>query len=148
MKNLRHLMHGFVRVLCVAALAGVAPAVLAQSYNYVSPADLKQSLEAGEKPFLLDIQVEQDFARHHLPGAMPTYAYPAKSEQETAKLKPAIDKILAGNKDVVIICPGGGQGAKNAYNFLTQQGVAEKRIRILENGQGGWPYPELLSKAK
>ena len=126
----------------------VAQAVFAQSFNYIKPADLKQRLESGEQPFLLDIQVENEYSQHHLPGTVPTYAYPAQSSEERGKIKPAVAKILATNKDVVIICPGGGRGAENAYNFLKEQGVPEKRMLILERGQGGWPYPEMLSKAK
>lgn len=41
-----------------------------------------------------------------------------------------------------------GAGAENAYSYLKEQGVPEKRMRILEKGQNGWPYPEMLEKAK
>ncbi len=125
-----------------------AQGVFAQSFNYITPADLKQRLQSAEQPFLLDIQVEKEYVQHHLPGAVPTYAYPVKSDGERAALKPAVANILATNKDVVIICPGGGQGAKNAFTFLKKQGVPQKRMRILEKGQRGWPYPELLSSAR
>jgi rhodanese-related sulfurtransferase len=122
--------------------------VLAESFNYMTPAELKQRLESGNPPFMVDIQVEKEYARHHLPGTFPTYAYPARSEEEREKLKPAVGQILATKQDVVIICPAGGQGAKNAYRFLKEQGVPESRMRILEKGQGGWPYPEMLSTTK
>lgn len=121
-----------------------APLVLAQTFNYITPADLKKRLESGDKPLLLDIQVEPEYAKHHLPGALPTYAYPAKTDAERAKLKPALSKILASKEEVVIVCPGGGSGAKNTYDFLKSQGVPESRMRILEKGQNGWPYQELV----
>jgi thiosulfate/3-mercaptopyruvate sulfurtransferase len=117
----------------------------AQTFNMISPADLKKRLESGDKPMLLDIQVEADYAKHHLPGAVPTYAYPAKSDEERARLKPAIGKILASKDDVVIVCPAGGGGARNTYDFLKSQGVPESRMRILEKGQKGWPYAEMVT---
>ena len=136
---------GRLRLLCVAGAWLVAtPLVLAQAFNYISPAELKKRLESGDKPLLLDIQVEPEYAKHHLPGALPTYAYPAKTEEERAKLKPALSKILASKEEIVIVCPGGGSGAKNTYDFLKSQGVAESRMRILEKGQNGWPYQELV----
>ena len=117
----------------------------AQSFNMITPAELKKRLESGDKPMLLDIQVEADYARHHLPGALPTYAYPAKSDEERARLKPAISRILSSQDDVVIVCPAGGGGARNTYEFLKSQGVPESRMRILEKGQRGWPYAEMVT---
>jgi rhodanese-related sulfurtransferase len=134
--------------LAALVLLVAAPGAVGQSFNYMTPAELKQRLESGTPPFLLDIQVEKEYAQHHLPGTFPTYAYPARSDEEREKLKPAVGKILAGRQDVVIICPAGGQGAKNAYSFLREQGVPESRMRILEKGQRGWPYPEMLSAPK
>jgi rhodanese-related sulfurtransferase len=140
MNRSRHL--GIV-VTLVVLLA--TPCAFAQSFNYMTPAELKQRLESGNPPFLLDIQVEQEYAQHHLPGTFPTYAYPARSDEERQRLKPALGKIMTTSQDVVIICPAGGQGARNAYRYLKEQGVPESRMRILEHGQGGWPYPELLA---
>lgn len=128
-----------ITLLVTAGWAG------AQTFNTISPAELKKRLESGDKPMLLDIQVEADFAKHHLPGAVPTYAYPAKSDDERARLKPAISQILAGKDDVVIVCPAGGGGARNTYEFLKSQGVPESRLRILEKGQKGWPYAEMVT---
>lgn len=134
--------------LFAVVLLCVAPWVSAQSYNYITPAELKQRLESPDKPYLVDIQVEKEYAEHHLPGSVPTFAYPAKSDDERAKLKPVVAKILASNQDVVIVCPAGGQGAKNTWSYLKEQGVPENRMRILEKGQRGWPYPEMVRKAK
>lgn len=136
------------QLFAAAACWLAAPLVLAQSQNMITPADLKKRLESGDKPMLVDIQPEADFAKHHLPGAMATFAYPAKSDDERAKLKPALARILASKDDVVIVCPAGGGGAKNTYEFLKSQGVPESRLRILEKGQRGWPYPELVKQGQ
>jgi rhodanese-related sulfurtransferase len=120
----------------------------AQSFNMITPAELKKRLESGSKPMLVDIQPEADYAQHHLPGALPTYAYPAKSEAERSKLLPTVRQILAGKDDVVIVCPAGGGGARNTYEFLKSQGVPESRMRILEKGQKGWPYAEMVTRSQ
>jgi rhodanese-related sulfurtransferase len=132
----------------VAALFLAAPFAMAQDYQYISPAELKQRLQSADKPLLIDIQVEGDYAKHHLPGAVATYAYPAKTSAEQAKLAPLVETIKAAKGDVVIVCPGGGSGAKNTVDFLKSQGVAESKLRILEKGQKGWPYAELVQSSK
>lgn len=139
---------GATRAFASLALLCAAQWAVAQSFNHISPDDLKRRLQSGDKPILLDIQVEKEYAQHHLPGAVPTYAYPAKSDEERAKLKPALAKILAAKEEVVIVCPGGGSGARNTYTFLKEQGVPESRLRILEKGQKGWPFPEMVTTAK
>lgn len=138
----------WARAFATAALLVAMPLALAQSYNCISPAELKQRLESSDKPMLLDIQIEKDCAQHHLAGAVPTYAHPAQTDDERAKLKPAVCEILSSKDEVVIVCPAGGSGAKNTYDFLKAQGVPESRIRILEKGQEGWPYPELVTQNK
>lgn len=129
-------------------LALAMPLAIAQQYNYIAPTELKQQLQSGAKPILLDIQVEADYAKHHLPGAVPTYAYPAKTDAERAKLQPTVSQIMASKEDVIIVCPGGGSGAKNTVDYLKAQGVPESRMKILEKGQKGWPFPELVTTGK
>ena len=132
--------------LAAAALLVAAPA-FAQSYNYIKPAELKARLQSpASKPLLIDIQVENEFARAHLPGAVATHAYPARSEAERARLKPVLSRILDSKEDVVIVCPGGGSGAKNTVDYLLSQGVPAGKLKILEKGQNGWPYPELVTQ--
>lgn len=101
---------GFLRICAALILAFAAQWASADtdSFNYISPADLKKELEAGARPMLVDIQVEKEYAKHHLPNTLATYAYPAKSDAERARIKPFVERILASNKEVVIVCPGGG----------------------------------------
>jgi rhodanese-related sulfurtransferase len=105
-------------------------------------------LQSPTKPLLIDIQVEPEFAAHHLPGAVPTLAYPAKTAAERAKLVPIVETIKASQGDVVIMCPGGGTGAKNTVDFLRSQGIPESRLKILEKGRNGWPFPDVVVKGK
>ncbi len=117
----------------------------AGSYQYIQPTQLKLKL-AGPPLQLLDIQVEQEFNQQHIQGALATYAYPVKSASDRTKLDATIAQLQQTEDAVVIICPGGGGGAKRAHDYLLEQGIAKERLFILEKGQQGWPYPELLAQ--
>ncbi|WP_320170514.1 rhodanese-like domain-containing protein [Maridesulfovibrio sp.] len=130
-------------MLLMALTASVA---LAGDFNYISPADMKAKMEQGEPMLIVDIQVADEFAQHHLKGAVKTTAYPVKSDEDKAKLQDVLGKAKKDNLPVVIICPRGKGGAKRAYDYMKENGVDEGRLLILEDGQQGWPYPELLAK--
>ncbi len=134
-------------LLFLAFMAAFVSQAFAGGYNYLSPSLAKQKMEANEALFLLDIQVENEFFAHHLPGAIGTYAYPVKSPQDKAKLDAALGNIKDQNTPILIICPRGGGGAKRTYDYLIEQGISEGQLLILEKGQQGWPYPELVDRA-
>ncbi len=115
----------------------------ASDYNYISPETLQSNIENNGQMLIVDIQVEDEFSQHHIKGSMPTYAYPAKSESDTAKLDIAFQKQKETDEPLVIVCPRGAGGAKRSYDYLRQKGVAEDKLLILEKGMGGWPYSEL-----
>ncbi|MCK8825076.1 rhodanese-like domain-containing protein [Fuchsiella alkaliacetigena] len=114
-------------------------------YQYYSAEELKDSLEGGESLILLDIQVEEEFEEHHIEGAIPTYAYPAQSEEDLAKLDSVLPDLESSQDPIIVICPGGGGGATGTIDYLVEQGIAADRMYILEDGQSAWPYPELLA---
>lgn len=118
----------------------------AGSYQYLSPADVKQKITDQAPMLLVDIQVEAEFNKHHLVGALESNAYPVKSDADRQKLNSVMAQVLPSVDPVVIVCPRGGGGAKRAYDYLLSQGVATERLFILEKGQDGWPYPDLLEK--
>jgi rhodanese-related sulfurtransferase len=89
---------------------------------------------------LIDIQPAEQFAKGHISGSIETNAYPTKTEEEKVRLEKGMPKIAASSDEVIIVCPKGGGGAKNAYDFYKSKGVSEKRLLILENGISGWPY--------
>ena len=94
---------------------------------------------------LLDIQVEEEWEAHHIKGAIPTHAYPVKTDEEKAKLDVVIDD-LQGDQPIIVICPGGGGAATRTIEYLETKGIAPERLFILENGQSKWPYEDLLEK--
>ena len=110
-----------------------------ESYNYISPAELKERLDAGEVEqgslVVFSTQTEEEWESGHLPQAIPTFARPLETDEDYAKLEPIKDKIKDTDADVVIICPRGGGGATRPCDYLMEQGIDEGRLLILEGGQ-------------
>ncbi len=131
-------------VLALVLLVG-APA-MASDFNYITPEQTKARLDKGEAMHIVDIQVAEEFAEGHLPGAMETCAYPVKSDEEKGRLAERLETLKADAAPVVIVCPRGKGGAERTYDYLKANGIDESRLLILEGGQKGWPYPEVLEK--
>jgi len=135
-------------MLLVLLLLGCAVTAVAGGYNYVEPDQFKQWLEKGKDMSIVDIQVPAEFQKQHFKGSLETNAYPVKAAEDKQKLDKALPMLLATLNDVVIVCPRGGGGAKNTYDYLKEKGVSEKRLLILEKGMLGWPYKELTVGGK
>ena len=136
-------------LIAVAAILCLCSAPLtALAYQYISPEEVKQGLNSNEPMTLVDIQVENEFNQHHIDGAVATYAYPVKKDQERAQLEPAITAAKTNNDKIVVVCPRGGGGAKRAYDFMLKSGLPEERLFILTKGQQGWPYADMLAAEK
>lgn len=116
--------------------------------NKVKPDVFKQWLENKKSMIIVDIQPANEFEQQHFEGSIETNAFPAKTDEEKARLNKAIERIKASKDDVVIICPRGRSGAMNTYEYLKSKGVDEKRLYILEGGMAGWPYKEMLKKGR
>lgn len=141
---MRHIALRSLAVL-VLVLAACAPA-MASDYNYISPEQTKSRMMRGETMHILDIQVADEFAAGHLPGALKSCAYPVKTDEDRAKLAAHLDTLKADAAPIVIVCPRGAGGAKRTYDYLKDQGFDESRLLILEDGQQGWPYSDMLEK--
>ena len=119
---------------------------MAAQYNFIAPEDLKSRIGANEDLLIIDIQVEEEFNQHHIPGSLATHAYPVKNDEHRARLNPVVSLQQNDPKPVVIVCPRGAGGAKRTYDYLAAQGVPEERLWILEKGMSGWSYGELTAK--
>lgn len=117
-----------------------------KEFKYYTAEELKKSIEEEKSLNLLDIQVKEEYDKHHIKGVMATYAYPVKSDEDKAKFDDALKQLKDSEDDIVIICPGGKGGAERTYNYLLEKDIKEERLYILKDGQGGWPYEELLEK--
>ena len=137
-----------ILILMLLLVFGSTATVMAGGYNYVVPDQFRQWLEKGKDMTLVDIQVPAEFTQHHFKAALETGAYPVKSAADKQKLDAVITGLSATQNDVVIVCPRGGGGAKNTFDYLKEKGISEKRIFILKEGMQGWPYKALTVAGK
>ncbi len=121
---------------------------IAEQYNFMTPEDLKKRLGANEDLLVVDIQVEEEFNQHHIPGSIATYAYPVKTDEDRARLEPVVSLQKEDLKPVVIVCPRGAGGAKRTFDYLVTQGVDKNHLWILEKGMSGWEYGDLTAANK
>lgn len=126
----------------------IASATVALAANYIEPQELKELFDKKKPVILVDIQPETDFEVQHLPGSIETNAFPAKTDEEKARLDKALTVIKASKDPVVVVCPRGKSGAKNSYQYLESKGVPEDRMQILEGGIAEWPFKELFVKGR
>ncbi len=127
----------------ILSQAGPQALAAAGEYRYMPGTQLEQRLKTGEPVVVLDIQVEEEFQEHHIKGAVPTHAYPVKTDADRAKLQASLEQIQTSDAPVVIVCPCGAGGAKRTHDYLKIEGIPESRLFILEKGQAGWSCPEL-----
>ena len=116
--------------------------------NMLKAEDFKKWLEAGKSVIIVDIQPAKEYEQHHFKGSIETNAFPAKTDEERARLDKAIEKAKASKDDVVIVCPRGRSGAQNTYDYMKLKGIEEKRLFILEGGVANWPYKEMFVKGR
>jgi len=132
----------FVSILILAHVS------LAAAANYITPDELKEMILQKKDVVIVDIQPPTEFEQHFLPGSIETNAFPAKSNDEKQRLNKTLPAINASTAPVVIVCPRGGSGAKNSYEYLQSQGVPENRLLILKGGIAGWPYQDLSQHSR
>lgn len=121
-------------------------AAAAVEFNYRTAEEVKGNIENNDDIILLDIQPEEGWNEHHIKGAMATHAFPVETDEDKAKLDAVMSDLEASENPIVIVCPRGGKGAERTYAYLLEKGIKEERLFILEKGQEGWPYDELLEK--
>ena len=120
-------------------------AAMAAQYNYMAPKELKERINSNDDLLIIDIQVEEDFKLHHIPGSLATHAYPVKSSDDLIRLDPIVQLQQNDTRPVVIVCPRGAGGAKRTHDYLINNGIDRDRLWILENGMSGWEYQDLTT---
>ena len=121
-------------IMLLFVLMVSVPAIAA---NYVKPAEFKQWLDGKRDMVIVDVQPAAEFSQHHFKDAIETNAFPGKNDEEKMRLDRTLPVINASESAVVIVCPRGGGGARNAYEYLKSKGVVEQRLYILEKGIEG-----------
>lgn len=112
-------------------------------YNYITADETAKLMrEDASKLVLVDIQEKPDFTEEHLKGALATYAYPVKTEEEKTRLAALLPEFKP-NQKIIIICPRGGGGADRAYDFYLEKGVKKEQLFTLKGGQYEWPRDKI-----
>lgn len=133
----------FAALLCLTGLLSVAHAA-----NYITQEELTTLIKQQKDVVIVDIQPATEFEQHRLQGSIETNAFPAKSADEKQRLDKTLPGISATTAPVVIVCPRGGSGAKNSYEYLRDKGVSEDRLLILKGGIAGWTGQELVQHGR
>jgi rhodanese-related sulfurtransferase len=136
------------RVLAAVVFLMFLGTNLAFAANMLKAEDFKKWLDSGKQVIIVDIQPAKEYEQHHFKGSIETNAFPAKTDEERARLDKAIEKAKASKDDVVIVCPRGRSGAQNTYDYMKSKGIEEKRLNILEGGVANWPYKDLFVKGR
>ena len=88
----------------------------------ITAQELKERLDKGEKPYLIDVREEWEFEEKNLNGQLiPLGTLPHRLEE-----------IKAGKEDEIIIHCRSGKRSATAQKFLQQQGYTN--VRNLEGG--------------
>ncbi len=135
-----------ISVIVLSLICLLNMAALFEKFNYLEPDQFKQWMENDKPMIIVDIQDKAAFAAHHFPGSIETNAFPVKTDAEKKRLNQAVDAYKNIGKDVVVVCPRGGGGAKRCYSYLKSQGVPEERLTILKGGVDNWPHRDMLVK--
>ena len=131
-------------VMIFMGLLLLCGSVQAGDYRYVAPEEMKQWLETNKEMIMVDIQPAKDFALHHFKGSVETNAFPVETEEQRQSLDKGVAAYKEKARDVVVVCPRSGGGAKRCYDYLKSQGVPEERLYILTGGIDKWPYADMV----
>ncbi|AHM58044.1 rhodanese domain protein (plasmid) [Peptoclostridium acidaminophilum DSM 3953] len=133
-----------------AAEAAQIPKELGE-YNYISAADLKARIDAGDLEsgamIMTSSQTEEELADSYMKGDLiKTQARPLETVEDYAKLEPVYEIIKDTDADVILICPGGKSGATRPADYFAAKGIDTDRLLILEGGQGNFSklYPDYV----
>ena len=102
--------------------------------------DLKKRLDAGEKPTLLDVREESEFARGHIPGAKSLGKGIIERDIETI--------VPDFSQEIFLYCGGGFRSALAADNL---QKMGYKNVVSVDGGWRSWTdanYPAEVPTAK
>ena len=96
----------------------------------IEPETLRERLDDGEAPLVLDIRATADFAEGHLPGSR---------NVPMAELPGSIDEIAAADH-VVTVCPHGLASVK-AGRIVEAYRDFDGRVDSLDGGLEAWDGP-------
>ena len=89
--------------------------------------EVKQRLDRGERPTLIDVREESEYAKDHLPGAIHLGKGIIERDIET--------KVPDFSQEVILYCGGGFRSALAADNL---QKMGYRNVISMDGGIRGW----------
>lgn len=115
------------------------------NFQYITADEMVAKMQNGDDMLILSVQTKENYRESgHLPGSVPTYAYPADTPELRENLEDELDKVQEATGDIIVVCHGGKLGATNSITYYVNKGIDESKFFILEGGIAGWPYPDML----
>jgi len=102
--------------------------------------ELKERLDRGDAPLLIDVREESEFARGHIPGAKSLGK--GIIERDIEEIAPDV------GQEILLYCGGGFRSALAADNL---QKMGYTRVTSVDGGWRGWTeasYPTIIPTAK
>ena len=97
----------------------------------ISSIEVKEKLDKGEKPFLLDVRGKDEFEAMRL--GIGEVLIPLGA------LRNSLDKLPSDkSKEIIVYCKISLRGYE-AATFLTQIGYTD--VKVMEGGLVAWPFP-------
>jgi rhodanese-related sulfurtransferase len=100
---------------------------LPSGFNTISVAALKAKLDAGQKPFILDVREPNEYAAGHVDGAV---SIPIRTLGENLTKLPA-----AKDAEIVVIC---ASGIRAAYGTMALAMLGYTNAKDMASGMQGW----------
>ncbi len=94
-------------------------------FKNIGPAQLKEMMDKGEKPVVVDVRESWEYKGGHIPGARTSPLSTFQSQYDK------LDK----ERTIVVVCQSGNR-SKTASRFLAKAGY--KKLYHLAGGTSGW----------
>lgn len=95
-------------------------------YRNTNAADLQQSFEAGDKPYVLDVRSAQEWGTGHIPGAV---------HMPVDQLEQRLSEVRRDGKPMYVVCASGGRSS-SASDYLAKRGYLN--VWNVEGGMNAW----------
>ena len=116
------------------------------TFQYIEPVDMKAKIDAQEPMILLSVQTKENYRETgHLPNSIPTYAFPANTDELLENLEDEVDALKENDLPIYVMCHGGKIGANNAITYyVNQHNIDQTRFYIIKGGITAWPFKDML----
>jgi rhodanese-related sulfurtransferase len=95
-------------------------------FRNARPEEIQGELDAGGKPYVLDVRTDQEWQGGHIPGA---------THIPVDDIKRRLSEVARDGRKMYVICAGGGRSAA-AADYLANRGYLN--VHNVEGGMGAW----------